>query len=189
MLTRLWTVLGLFLLIATPLQTTSATRYSLDFGGDFTLTDHDGNPFALSDARGKVVLISFGFMTCADVCPTTLFKIAKALRELGPAAEQVQPLFITVDTERDTQENLRKYVKSMHPSMIALTGTQDEVEAVATQYRTPVLVREPNEDGFYVVDHGSRLFLIDVDGVLANILMFESSSENLAEKIKELLPE
>lgn len=183
---RLWLILLLMCLI-TPQPQAVAARYQLDFGGDFTLSDHNGKPFSLTDAHGKVVLIFFGFTSCGHICPTTMFKAASAIRQLGPLAEQVQPLFISVDTKRDTPEVLGKYVASFHPSLIGLTGTQEEVEAVADQYRTPVLVRKPNEDGFYVVDHGSRLFLVDPEGILANIIIFEETPEQIAKKIRELL--
>lgn len=177
----------IFIVAATILPTTEAANYHLNFGGDFTLMDHNEQPFSLSDARGKVVLIFFGFTSCADICPTTMTKITAAMRQLGPMSESVQPLFITVDTKRDTPEVLRRYAAYFHPAVTGLTGTQDEVESVASQYRAPVLVRKPNEYGYYVVDHSSRLFLVDRDGVLANILMYEASAEDIAGHVKELL--
>ncbi len=109
------------------------------------------------------------------------------MKLLGPLSEKVQPVFITVDAKRDTPSVIRQYAEYFHPAMIALTGTQEELEAVATQYRTPVLVREPDESGYYVVDHGSRLFLVRPDGVLANILMYEDSPERIAELVRDLL--
>lgn len=166
---------------------TEARNYQLDFGGDFTLTDHNSEPFSLTDVRGKIVLIFFGFASCADTCPTTLFKVADAMRQLGPLAEKIQPLLITVDAKRDTPQSLRQYVTYFHPSLIGLTGTQEEVEAVAEQYRVPVLVRKPNENGFYVVDHGSKLFIVDTEGVLANILMFEVTADQIADSVRQLL--
>ena len=124
---------------------------------------------------------------CVDICPTALLKVGDAMRRLEPLSEQVQPLFITVDTKRDTPEVLRDYAKYFHPAMIGLTGTQVEVESVASQYRAPVLVRKPDENGYYVVDHSSKLFLVDRDGVLANILNFEVSADDIAGRLKELL--
>ena len=109
------------------------------------------------------------------------------MKELGELAEFVQPIFVTVDTKRDTPEVIRKFVPYFHPSMIGLTGTQDEVEAVAKQYRTPVLVRKPDENGYYVVDHGSRLFIVDTKGTLANILFYETTPEKMVENIRALL--
>jgi cytochrome oxidase Cu insertion factor (SCO1/SenC/PrrC family) len=180
-------VLVLLSLIAAPQQTAEAANYRLKFGGDFTLSDHNGNPYSLLTARGKVVIIFFGFTTCVDICPTTLLKISDAMRRLGSLSAQVQPLLITVDTKRDTLDALRQYVTYFHPAVIGLTGTQDEVESVAGQYRAPVLVRKPNEYGYYVVDHSSKLFLVDRDGGLANILSFEASAEDIADHVRELL--
>lgn len=157
------------------------------FGGDFSLTDHNGKRFSLSGARGKVVVIYFGFASCADTCPTTLAKVGMAMREIGPLSKHVQPLFISVDAKRDTPEVLRKYVTYFHPDIIGLTGTQDEVEAVARQYRMPVYVRSPDASGFYVVDHGSKLYLIDTEGMLANILEYDASPDQIVREIRGLL--
>jgi protein SCO1/2 len=177
----------LLCLFAVPEQSAQAKNYSLDFGGEFTLTNQHNEPFSLSDARGKVVMIFFGFTSCADTCPTTLIKMVAAMKQLGPLSERVLPVFISVDAKRDTPEVIRQYAAYFHPSMVALTGTQEEVEAVAKQYRTPVLVRKPSESGFYVVDHGSRLFFVNQEGGLANILMFEGSAEEIANIVKGLL--
>lgn len=168
---------------------TDANNYRLGrlFGGDFTLTDHNGERFSLQDARGKLVVMYFGFASCADTCPTTLAKVGMALRALGPLSKHVQPLFISVDAKRDTPEVLRDYVPYFHPAIIGLTGTQDEVEAVAREYRMPVYVHPPDESGFYVVDHGSKLYLVDAEGMLANILQYEASPEEIAAEIRDLL--
>ncbi len=189
MYVRILSIMFLLALTAAPQQTATAKNYHLDFGGDFTLTDQNGQSFSLSDARGKVVMIFFGFTSCADTCPTTMIKMAAAMKKLGTLSEQVQPLFISVDAKRDTPDVLHQYASYFHPSLVALTGTQEEVEAVATQYRTPVLVRKPDENGFYVVDHGSRLFLVDREGGLANIMMFEGTAEKIAHQVRSLLEE
>ena len=169
--------------------TAEAKNYHLGrfFGGDFTLTDHHGQPFSLHDARGKVVLIHFGFTSCADTCPTTLVKITRAMRELGPLSGRVQPLLISVDAKRDTPEVLRRYVSYFHPAYLGLTGTQQKLEAVADQYRSPVYVWKADANGYYVVDHGSKIFLVDTEGGLANILNYETSPTKIASHVKELL--
>jgi protein SCO1/2 len=134
-----------------------------------------------------VVLIYFGYTSCADVCPVALAKVGMAMRELGPEAKNVQPLFISVDTKRDTPELLRSYSTYFHPAILGLTGTQDEVEAVARQYRAPVFIRKSNADGFYAVDHSAKLYLVDPDGILANILPDASSPEKITYEIRDLL--
>lgn len=165
----------------------SAANYHLSYGGDFTLLDHNGQPFSLSSARGKVVVLYFGFTSCGETCPVTLAKLSAALRQLGEHARNVQPLFISVDPKRDTPQGLRQYVVNFHPSILGLTGTREQIEAVARQYRSPVHVRKANATGDYVVDHGSRLFLIDRQGSLANILLFEASPDRIAVQIRDLL--
>jgi cytochrome oxidase Cu insertion factor (SCO1/SenC/PrrC family) len=182
-------LMGAALAAALAAPTTEAGNYRLGrlFGGDFTLTDQNGERFSLRDARGKVVVMYFGFTSCADTCPTTLAKVAIAMRALGSLSKQVQPLFISVDAKRDTPEVLRDYVAYFHPGIVGLTGTQDEVEAVAQKYRMPVYVHRPDESGFYIVDHGSKLYLVDAEGTLANILQYEVSPEEIAAEIRELL--
>ena len=91
-------------------------------GGELRLTDHNGKPRALADFRGKVVLVNFGYTQCPDVCPTTMAEMAAVMQALGPQADQVQVLFVTVDPERDTQELLSQYVPAFHPSFIGLRG-------------------------------------------------------------------
>jgi protein SCO1/2 len=166
-----------------------ATNYRMGnlYGGDFTLTDHEGRQFSLHDARGKVVLIHFGYTSCADTCPTTMAKVAAVLDRLGPRAAQVQPLLISVDTRRDTPEVLRNYVANFHPTYLGLTGTQEQVEAVARQYRAPIHVHKPDQKGFYVADHGSVLYLVNTDGTLADLLFFNLPPEKIAIRIENLL--
>jgi cytochrome oxidase Cu insertion factor (SCO1/SenC/PrrC family) len=157
------------------------------YGGDFTLTDHNGRRFSLRDARGKVVLLYFGFASCADTCPLTLSDLSAALRKLGPLSERVQTLFISVDPKRDTPEVLRNYMPYFHPSIISLTGTQEEVNEVARQYRAPVYVRKPDESGFYVVDHSANVFVVDAEGMLSNLIRFGTPSDKIVSLVKALL--
>jgi protein SCO1/2 len=169
--------------------TASAANYRLgkNYGGEFTLTDHEGRPFSLRDARGKVVLIHFGFTACDSTCPATMTKVTGALQRLGERATQVQPLLISVDTRRDTPAVLREYVRNFHPAYIGLTGAQQQVEAVARQYRAPVHVHAADHKGSYVADHGSGLYLVARDGMLADIVFFDSSPDDLAKRISGLL--
>jgi protein SCO1/2 len=177
-------------LLAVPVPSTvTAANYQLgkNYGGEFTLTDHQGRPFSLRDARGKVVLIHFGFTACDSTCPTTMAKITAALERLGSRAAQVQPLLISVDTQRDTPAVLRDSVRNFHPAYIGLTGAQKQVEAVARQYRAPVHVRAADHKGAYVADHGSGIYLVARDGMLADIVFYDSSPDDLAKRISGLL--
>lgn len=172
---------------ASPVPALADPRGASRFGGDFALTDHHGRTFSLADARGKVVLLHFGFTSCADSCPTTMVKVAAALGELGTLAERVQPLLVTLDAKRDTPAVLRHYVAHFHPAYLGLTGTQEAVEAVAGLYRTPVHVHPPDANGSYAVDHGSGLFLIDTEGRLARTVFFDTPPERIARHVRLLL--
>jgi len=104
-------------------------------GGPFTLTDHRGNRVTDADYRGKLMLVYFGYGYCPDVCPTELQNLAVALDEMGDSAAAVQPVFITVDPERDTVAFLADYVANFHTRLVGLTGTREQVDSVATAYR------------------------------------------------------
>lgn len=179
---------GVLATFAVSLQAGPVAYPSLrQFGGDFTLTNQNGQPFSLHDARGKVVLIYFGFTSCADTCPLALTEMAAAMRELGPLARRVQPLFISVDPARDTEEVLRQYVPSFHASILGLTGTPEQIKTVARQYRAPVYIRQADETGFYLVDHSSKLYVVNTEGTLVNILAYEASPDMIAQVIRDLL--
>ncbi|MET0166740.1 MAG: SCO family protein [Vicinamibacterales bacterium] len=162
-------------------------RLGKNYGGDFTLTDHEGKAFSLRDARGKVVLIHFGFTSCDSTCPATMTKVSAALEKLGSRAASVQPLLISVDTRRDTPAVLRDYVHKFHPAYVGLTGSKQQVEAVARQYRAPIHVHAADGDGFYVADHGSGLYLVARDGMLADLVFFEASPDVIAKRVASLL--
>lgn len=179
---------GFLAAYACPLQAGPVSYPSLrQFGGDFTLTAQDGKRFSLHDARGKVVLIYFGFTSCADTCPVALAEVAAAMRKLGTLAEHVQPLFISVDPKRDTQEVLRGYLPHFDSSILGLTGTREQVQAVARKYRAPVYIGKSDETGFYQVDHSSKLYVVNTDGVLVNILSYGTSPARIVEVVRALL--
>jgi protein SCO1/2 len=190
---RLVTLLSVGVLLGAVLFSPAAIaenyRLGKNYGGDFTLTDHKGKAFSLHDARGKVVLIHFGFTACDYTCPTTMSKVTAALEKLGPRAASVQPLLISVDTRRDTPAVLRDYVHKFHPAYIGLTGSQKQVEAVARRYRAPIHVHAADDKGFYVADHGSGLYLVARDGMLADIVLYETSPDDIAKRVASLLDE
>jgi protein SCO1/2 len=104
-------------------------------GGPFALVDSEGRAVTDADFRGRFMLVYFGFTYCPDVCPTSLTYIAQALDRLGPDADKVVPVFITVDPERDTPEQLKEYVRHFHPKLVGLTGTPEQIAAAAKAYR------------------------------------------------------
>ena len=112
-------------------------------GGPFALIDQDGKPRTDADFRGKLLLIYFGFTYCSDTCPIDLQSMATALDRLGAVAERVQPVFITVDPEKDTPEQFKGYVALFHPRLVGLTGSSQQMRKVARAYRVYDAKSEP----------------------------------------------
>lgn len=166
---------------------TAAAATPAPVGGDFSLTGHDGEPWSSEQARGQVVVLAFGYTFCPDVCPTALATVAAAMTELGEDAERVQPVFVSLDPQRDTPERLRGYVEWFHPRMIGLTGSAAELDGVADRYRVRYrVVREPDAD-YYTLDHGANLYVLDRQGRLARILPHGLPPAVLVDAVTQLL--
>jgi len=162
------------------------TGAGVAIGGPFTLVDQTGRTVHDTDYRGRMMLISFGYTTCPDVCPTTLASISRALDQLGADAERVQPLFITIDPERDTPEALAAYVPHFHPSLIGLTGTPAQIAAVAKAYKVYYAKAggaAAGED--YLMDHSTIVYLMGPDGRLLTYLPNATDPDALAARIRE----
>jgi cytochrome oxidase Cu insertion factor (SCO1/SenC/PrrC family) len=133
-------------------------------GGPFALVDQAGRPRTEKDFQGKLLLVYFGFTFCPDLCPTDLQAIGLALDRLGEAGESVQPLFITVDPERDTPAHLADYVPFFHPRLIGLSGDPAAIRQVARAYKV-FYAKTPRTDGSdYTVDHSGYVYLMDRAG-------------------------
>lgn len=157
------------------------------FGGEFTLYQGD-EPVSLSDFRGKIVVMYFGFASCPDVCPTTLAIIASALRQLSPEElEQIQPVFVSVDPERDRGDKLDAYASYFHPSFIGITGTPEEVQKVANQYGGFFVKVESDSAMGYLVEHTSKTYVISQDGRHVSILPHDMDSELALKAIRNTL--
>ena len=132
-------------------------------GGPFELVDQDGRTITDRDMKGRPFLVFFGFTNCPDVCPTTLFEVSEVLRALGPDADKVNALFVTVDPERDTPAQLKDYISSFDPHLRALTGDPAVVAAMTRAYRV-YAKKVPQENGEYTMDHTAIVYLMDKDG-------------------------
>jgi protein SCO1/2 len=154
-------------------------------GGPFTLTSADGRTVTDRTYRGKWLLIYFGYTSCPDACPTALNNMGVALDRLGPAAAAVQPIFITVDPKRDTQEALAEYLKSFDPHIVALTGTADQISAVVKEYHVYVSANSES-GGDYTVDHSSLYYLINPDGKFVNVMPGNLAGDDMANLLREL---
>jgi protein SCO1/2 len=156
-------------------------------GGPFALIDHSGKPRTDADFRGKLLLVYFGFTYCPDICPADLQNIGLALDRLGPAGETVQPLFITVDPERDTPAHLADHIAMFHPHLIALTGDAASIRKAADAYKV-YYAKVPNEKGDdYTVDHTAFLYLMDRDGTYLGFFPPGTTPERIAETISRKL--
>jgi protein SCO1/2 len=154
---------------------------------DFSLQDPDGQGFTLSEQRGKVVLIFFGYTSCPDVCPTTLADFKQIRERLGYAASNVEFIFVTVDPERDTAERIGQYVTTFHPKFIGLTGSQAELDAVYAGFGVFVEKEDTGSSAGYLVSHTSRVYVIDQDGNLSLTFPFGMEAEAMANDIAHLV--
>ena len=157
-------------------------------GGPFALTDHNGKSRTDADFRGKLVLIYFGFTFCSDICPIDLQSIAGAIDRLGAAGDAVQPLFITVDPEKDTPEQLKGHVALFHPRMIGLTGTARQIRQVANAYKVYYAKTEPAKRDDPGIDHTGFTFLLGRDGQYLGFFPPGTPAERLVETIRAHLP-
>jgi protein SCO1 len=166
-------------------QTSDVTGVA--FGRDFQLTDHNGKPRTLSDFRGKVVVVFFGYTQCPDVCPTTLSDLAAALQKLGTDANRVQVLFVTVDPERDTPELLSHYVPAFNPTFLGLSGDAAATAATAREFKILYQKQPGSTPGSYAMEHSAGTFIFDPQGRLRLFASHGQGPDVFAHDIRELL--
>ncbi|TDP49247.1 protein SCO1/2 [Zavarzinia compransoris] len=154
-------------------------------GGPFGLIDEDGKPVTEKSWPGKYLLVFFGFTYCPDVCPTTLAQMTEVLKDLGPAADRIQPLFITVDPERDGAAELKNYTSSFDPRITGLTGDRSQIDAVLKTYRGVALRRGEGED--YTMDHSTLVYLMGPDGRLKWIFAHDLEPKAFADGLRKLI--
>jgi cytochrome oxidase Cu insertion factor (SCO1/SenC/PrrC family) len=154
-------------------------------GGPFALVDDTGKPRTDADFRGRLMLIYFGYTHCPDACPTTLQDIADALAKLGPAADQVAPIFITIDPERDTVQYLKGYAEQFDAKFVALTGSADQIAIAAKSYR--VYYRKATNQADYLMDHSSIVYLMGRDGKFLTHFTPETTPDQMADTVRKYL--
>jgi len=147
----------------------------------------DGSNFKLSERRGDIVLLFFGYTSCPDVCPTTLSELRKIRTELGEDAEKVQVVYITVDPDRDTPEKVQEYVSIFDPSFIGLSGSLDELEPVWKDYGVFRQIEENVSESGYLVTHSARVYLIDQDSNLRLSYAFGTPTDDILHDVKLVL--
>jgi protein SCO1/2 len=165
-----------------------ATFAPAAIGGPFTLTDQNGQPRTDRDFRGRLMLVTFGYTHCPDVCPLTVAAIGETLDRLGPQADQVAGIFVSVDPQRDTPAVLREYVASVSDKMVALTGTPEQVQAAARAYRVYYRIgsdaaTNPN----YSVDHTALFYLMDREGRFVQHFTHQAQPDVIVAAIRRAL--
>lgn len=158
-----------------------------DFGKDFHLTDHNGKARALADFRGSVVAMFFGYTQCPDVCPTSMTAMAEVMKQLGPDAQRVQVLFVTVDPERDTPPMLAQYVPQFHPSFLGLYGDAPATQQVAKDFKVFYEKRPGQTPTAYTIDHTAGTYLFDPQSRLRLFVKHGEHPDRVAADIRLLL--
>lgn len=152
---------------------------------DFQLATTTGQPMRLSDFRGNYVLFYFGYTYCPDACPLTLTDLADMMKRLGPAADDVQVIFVSLDPERDTIAHLASYLPHFHPNFLGMTGTAEKVLQVATQFG--IFYAKRGEGAGYTIDHTSTVVVVDPEGRPQEVFPYGTTGEQMAEDIRYLL--
>ncbi|MBW8010887.1 MAG: SCO family protein [Chloroflexi bacterium] len=155
----------------------------------FELSDHAGGTFKLAEQNGKVVLIFFGYANCPDVCPTTLAELKRVQAALGDFANRVEIVFITVDPNRDTPEEINRYVNFFSSEFIGLSGTIEQLEPVWEAYYVTWDEAEIGTNGDYLVEHPSRIYVIDPQGKLRLTYQASAQADTITQDVIHLLRE
>jgi protein SCO1/2 len=159
----------------------------LPAGGDFTLQSVDGQ-VSLTDFRGKVVLVYFGYTFCPDICPTALITVADAIEQLEPdEQERLAVIFVSVDPARDTPERLREYADFFHPKIVGVTGSEEEVRDIAQAYGAFYAIPADMEGGGYVVDHSADIYVVSRDGRVVEKLVHGTIATKMAQAVRTAL--
>jgi protein SCO1/2 len=172
--------------VGTGLATLAHAQPRDTLGPSFELTDHNGKPFSSAALAGRPYAVFFGFTHCPDVCPTTLLEMSNVLQSLGADADRLRIVFVTVDPERDTPEQLRQYLESFDPRIIGLTGSEQQIAAVAKGWNA-FHNKIPEGDGTYTVVHSAYVYLMDRGNRLAGTMGFQDTEAEQVAKLKALI--
>lgn len=182
-------IIGMFLAACSraPVEFRNTDLTGASFARQFTLSDHNAQTRSLDDFKGKVVAVFFGYTSCPDICPTTLSKLVEVMKVLGPDAEKLQVLFVSVDPERDTTARLKDFVPWFHPSFIGLRGDAAQTKTVSEEFRVFSSRREVGSQLGYVLDHSSGVYVYDPAGRLRLYVKDDSSVDDIVADIRQLL--
>lgn len=179
--------LGLYMLQNTnpgPKQISSGKAL---IGGPFTLTEHTGRRVTEKDFKGRFMLVYFGYTFCPDICPAELQVMSAAIDGLGKKAEKVTPVFITVDPERDTVEQMKSYVSNFHKSLVGLTGSLEDIRAVAKAFRIYYARSKDDSTTDYLMDHSSIVYLMSPEGEYLTHFAYGTGVDKMVKGIAKYL--
>jgi len=170
-------------------ETFRGTAYAEPYpvASEFVLTRENGTQFRLSEMRGKIVLLFFGYTSCPDVCPTTMAELKQALEKIGAKADQVQVVYVTVDPQRDTPERVQEYVNHFNSDFVGLSGSESELAKVWNDYGIFREIVEGTSAAGYLVNHTARVTMIDQQGNLRVSFPFDTPVENIVHDLELLL--
>ena len=168
-------------------QFSSIDLTGADYAKDFQLTDHNGQPRSLKDFQGKLVVLFFGYTQCPDVCPTTMTELAQVKKLLGPDADKLQVLFVTVDPGRDTPSVLKDYMVNFEPSFLALRGTPEQLAAMAKDFKVYYKKVDGKTPTAYSMDHSAASYVYDQHGHLRLYTRYGSGPQALVSDLRLLL--
>jgi len=154
---------------------------------EFTLTGPDGEQIDAKSLRGKPVLVFFGFTSCPDVCPTTLTQLSVVMKKLGPQADDVQILLVSVDPDRDTPEVMKQYTALFGPWLLGLTGAEEDLDALRKTYGVYAAMESSDEKGAYNVMHSAAVFGFDAKGQARLLISDVTDSDSVVSDLKNLI--
>jgi len=176
-------VFGLSTLASGPVELSGSVIDPPSTAPEISLLDQFGKPFRLSDQRGALVVVFFGYTSCPDVCPTTLKDFKEIFSDLGEEAANLRFVFVTVDPLRDTPEKMRNYLGAFNPDFVGLTGGDDALQAVYDAFGVSVSIQPGGSSPGYLVEHTGRTYLIDRSGQLVETFPYGLSGEAMRDDI------
>lgn len=160
-----------------------------DLGGDFELSGAGGARVRLQDYRGRIILLFFGYTHCPDVCPTSLVTLKQAVEGLGKSGDQTQVIMVSIDPQRDSPDHVAQYVRYFDPQFVGLSGTRDEIDKVARQYRVFYRPGDALRQGEYLISHSAYVYALDRQGRVRALHGAEARPAEITETARQLLQE
>ena len=157
-----------------------------EYARQLSLKDVDGRQRSLAEFKGKVLFVFFGFTQCPDVCPTTMAELAEVRRRLGPDGDRVQGIFISIDPARDTPQVLKGYLQAMDPSFVGLTGSTEQIEAAAREFKV-FFQKVPTSEGNYTMDHTAGAYVFDPEGHVRLFVRYGMGVDKVTADLRQLL--